>query len=288
MVQYGIFQQLTLLQPSLFYRLQFTVWFSNHLLIIIYILFLSVLSYGLGLWAMIVGFWVLLLFLFMIYVNLIRHKLKNPYPEKTQGGLFQKMLGTHHAKIGYSYWFLIHLKESRPFLLLLTKLVALVILNLFFYAFYTGDYDLRWLQFGVLCSAYIHLPIWQEKKDFEQEKLYSFLNLPITIFQKSRFHSYSTLQILALELMFLLYQCFRMQDISALASLLFLMFSLNLGVFSLVSLTKELSHLSRNAIITFFMLFIFVLFGVHGMIISLICLAFFFKSIHSSYRTGIN
>src|SRR5690606_14589951 len=133
--------------------------------------------------------------------------------------------------------------------------------------------------------AYINLPIWQEKKEFTQQKLSSFCNLPLSVFQKFKYHSYSTLQILFPDLVFLLYQYLQMQDISEWSSLLFLMFSLNLGIFSLASLTKELSNLSRNAIITFFILFILILFGVHGMIISLICLAFFFKSIHSPYRT---
>jgi hypothetical protein len=123
-----------------------------------------------------------------------------------------------------------------------------------------------------------------EKKEFEQEKLAYFLNLPRPFLRKAWLHFYSTLQILAPELLYLLIHFPDLPDVRQALSLLLLLISLNLGLYALINATKSSAYLPRNAVISFFSLFFLVIFGFPGLLFSGLALAGFLVSIRSGYN----
>jgi hypothetical protein len=281
-LKYRVFHQLALLKPTDFSGNEFVVWVCNHLLLFIYSSFFTYLSIQNGYWFQPLLLWLLLTGMFFAHKTLLFSMLSRPLPD--QKATILKRYRLKHIPIKRVYWLMVHLKENRPLLLFACKILLLILLKLFFYSFSTGAYDERWLQFGLLCVAFINFPIWLEKKEFEQEKLAYFLNLPRTFLRKAWLHLNSTLLILAPEILYLIIQYPDLSGVVQFFSLVLLIISLNLGLYALINSTKAASDLPRNAVISFFSLFFLIIFGFPALVISALALVVFFKSIHSDYN----
>ncbi|EPR65533.1 hypothetical protein [Cyclobacterium qasimii] len=220
--------------------------------------------------------------MFFAHKDLLFSMLSRALPD--QKFIQLKPFGLKSIPLKRAYWLIVHLKENRPLLLLASKIFLLILLQLFFYSYTTDTYDERWLQFGMLCAVFINFPIWLEKKEFEQGKLGYFLNLPRPFLRKAWLHFYSTLQILAPELLYLLIHFPDLSDVRQVLSLLLLLISLNLGLYALINATKASAYLPRNAVISFFSLFFLIIFGFPVLLISGLGLAAFLVSIRSNYN----
>jgi hypothetical protein len=100
-------------------------------------------------------------------------------------------------------WILLSLRQDRPLLVLLTKATGLLLLNGFFYSFQSGGYDSRWLQFGILCVAYVQLPLIFEKTEKEITQQSWMLALPLTWKNKLGYQMGSLTLLAIPELFFL-------------------------------------------------------------------------------------
>jgi len=280
--KYRVFHQFGLFKPIDFSSIEFIVWVCNHLLLLIYASFFTWIALKNGYWFQPSLLWFLLAGMYYTHKSLLFTRLSRALPDQKSTVL--KRYGLNHLPIKRAYWLIVHLKENRPLLLFACKVLLLVLLKLFSYSYSTGAYDERWLQFGLLCAAFINFPIWLEKKDFEQEKLAYFLNLPRPFPGKVRDHLYSSLPILTPELLYLTIQYPDLSGVVQFFSLVLLIISLNLGLYTLINSTKAASDLPRNAIISFFSLFVLIIFGFPALVISALALVVFFKSIHSDYN----
>lgn len=102
-----------------------------------------------------------------------------------------------------STWILLSLRQHRPILVLLTKACGLLLLNGFFYSFQSGSYDWRWLQFGILCLAYVQLPLIFEKTEKEITQQSWILALPLSWKNKLGYQMGSLILLIIPELFFL-------------------------------------------------------------------------------------
>ncbi|KEO72483.1 hypothetical protein [Anditalea andensis] len=278
---YQVFHQMALFKSSDFSSYQLVIWVYNHLLLIIYVIFLSFLSVKIGYWFQPVLLWVTLSGMASAHRIFLYYALARPLPD--HGSNLLKKFTRKSYSISSVYWLIMHLKENRLWLLLACKLMVLILLKMFYYSYSTGAYDARWIHFSVLCAAFINLPIWLEKKEFERSPLKIFLNLPRPIFIKAGVHLVSTLLIIAPEIMYVIFQYPYLSNIQQLLSILLLSLSLNLGIIALINFTKEASHLSRNVTIKFFTLFLLIIFGFPVIFVSLMAIVIFIFSIRSPY-----
>ncbi len=280
--QYKVFHQIGLFKPNLFFRNQVSIWFSNHIILILYTAFLSMLCIGLKLWHILILLWLVLILLFSIFSVLIFYQLRNPLKEiniKSSAVLVRRSF-----KIPYNFWLLNHLKENRPMLLLVSKLASLFLLNLFFSSYYSGGYDSRWLQFAILCVSFVNLPLLIEKRDFENSALSYFLSIPSSFFKKSKSHFLQTLFLIFPELIFIIFQTV-LSDISSLTvSLLLFITTLHLGLYGLLNYFSDPTKLGKYAFMAFFIQFFSILYGFPTWALAMPLLFLWFISIKSNYK----
>ncbi|MBK6267286.1 hypothetical protein JKA74_19750 [Marivirga sp. S37H4] len=271
---YLVFHQMALFPPVVFYKTQLYSWLANYQLILIYTAFLSIQSILLGLWAVIILLWLTMVALYIISTGFIFHQLKKTYPDPKArfAGTWVKSFQLH-----YHFWFPVHLIHKRPLLLLGAKSLSLLMLNLFFSSYYSGGYDLRWLQFGIICASFINYFHWEEKSNFENKQLSYFRNMPMSIGEKAFGHFLAFIQVLIPELLFLLYQLTTVSNTIGGFTLLLLLVALNAGLYGLIHSTKNKNNLTRNSFIAFFSLFFIVLFGIPAPLIILLCMITFVK-----------
>jgi hypothetical protein len=100
-------------------------------------------------------------------------------------------------------WVLLSLRQNRPILLLITKAFSLLLMNGFFFSFQSGNYDLRWLHFAILCVAFIQFPLILEKTEKELEQQTWILSLPLTIPVKLFYQLGSLILLVLPEIFFL-------------------------------------------------------------------------------------
>ncbi|PZX52134.1 hypothetical protein LV84_03543 [Algoriphagus ratkowskyi] len=253
------------------------VWLANHAILLLYASLLTYVGFEIGDLAKLPILWGFLVVVFLIDISLLYSKVKKPFPDHV------RVRSRWFKKLNFEYWFLMHLRENRTMLILAVKLISIILLNGFFYSFHSGDYDLRWLEFGLLCACYAHFPIWLEKNEFESEQLTYFQNMPVRVALKLRQHSTTIIIILLPELILLIYKYGNRETLLNLAFLLLLFLALNMGIFGLIKIRKNYSNSLSAAYLVFFILFILVIFGVHPIMISMISLIPFFISIRSSY-----
>lgn len=158
-------------------------------------------------------------------------------------------------------WILLSLRQHRPILVLLSKAGGLLLLNGFFYSFQTGGYDLRWLQFGILCVAYIQLPLVIEKTEKEIEQQSWTLALPLTWKGKLSYQMGSLILLIIPELFFLVWKGVISTSFEKMVlGILLLTFISALHL--LVYRKKESSSFPNFATAMFFGLFIAIIFNV--------------------------
>ncbi|MEN2281439.1 hypothetical protein AAGF08_04810 [Algoriphagus sp. SE2] len=274
---YWIFQKLSFLPFSKFSKDFISIWFTNHTLILLYSLIISYVGIKNGAWDKVVFLWISILILTLVTLYSTYKTLHRYYPEKR----------IHQTRIirikPYFLWFSFHLKENRPLLLLAVKITSLILLNGFFYSYFSGGYDMRWLAFGLLISSYFHYPIWQEKVEFSEYQLYVFKNLPRT-FRTKLFQEFSTMTVLVLpELLLLFYQGRGITSIGNQFSLSFFWVTLQLGIYGLCIFDKKKINLNIP-FIAFLLVFLSILFGVELLFLSIIFLIFYTRSIYSPYQ----
>ena len=159
-------------------------------------------------------------------------------------------------------WIFFHLKNHRPLLFLLSKLVSLVLLNGFFFTYLSGDYDFRWLQFGVLCVSFVQFFLLIEKSNFERLSLSWTLTLPFSIFKKSGNHLGNFVLIIGPELLFLAWRGGNELQAIDTSSLIIFLISLLMGIYGLILQKSESSQFHFWIFGGFALLFLSILFGV--------------------------
>ncbi|WP_146613768.1 hypothetical protein [Algoriphagus yeomjeoni] len=253
------------------------VWVSNHLLILLYGALLSFVAIGINTGGKLVLLWIFIAGIFLADLTLTYLKLKKPFPD------FIRVRSTIFKKLKFQFWFLMHLREKRTLLILGVKLFSIILLNGFFYAFSTGRYDLRWLEFGLLCASFAHFPIWLDKHAFESGQLSYFYAMPLRFGWKFKQHSTTILLILLPEFMLLIYKIGSIENLANLLFLLFLFQGLNMGIYGLIKGRKALSESLTSGYLAFFILFLLVIFNLQPLIIAAICLVPFVLAVRSRY-----
>lgn len=276
-IRYRIFHQLAFLSWRQLSWNFLPVWLANHGLILLYTILLTYVGFEIGHMAKLPILWLFLAGVFLTDITLIYSKLKRSFSDHIR--VRSRML----KNLNFEFWFLIYLREKRTMLILGVKLVSIFLLNGFFYIFSSGGYDLRWLEFGLLCAAYAHFPIWLDKSGFESQQLTYFHNMPVSKGMKLRQHSTTMILILLPELALLIYKYGSKETLADLSYLLLLFIGLNMGIYGLIKLKKEHSSAITSAYLAFFILFLLVILGVHPVLISLIGTVSFFIAIRSPY-----
>ncbi|SFT90339.1 hypothetical protein SAMN04489724_2685 [Algoriphagus locisalis] len=274
---YRIFHQLGFFNWSQLGRSFLPVWLANHALIVAYSVLLTYVGVGIQAEGKLGILWIFLLGLFVADISILYFKLKKPFPEST------RVRSAIFKKLRFEFWFLMHLNENRTLLFLAVKIISIFLLNGFFYFYSGGGYDLRWLEFGLLCAAYTHFPIWLEKAAFESEQLSYFHNMPISFSRKLWQHSIAILLILFPELVLLVYKFDTVQNLPDLFFLLILLISMNMGIYGLIKWRKAIEKALKLGYLVFFFLFLLVIFGLPPLAISALCLIPFFVSVRSRY-----
>lgn len=249
----------------------------NHVLILLYAILLSYVGIGINTGGKLVILWIFILWIFFANITLTYSSLKKPFPDyiRVRSRLFKKL--------NFEFWFLMYLREKKTLLILAVKILSILLLNGFFYFFYSGGYDLRWLEFGLLCASYAHFPFWLEKEAFESQQLTYFHNMPVSYGMKLRRHSTAVVAILLPELVLLVHKYGTIENLSDLFFLLILLISLNMGIYGLIKLRKNQKNALKSAYLVFFLLFLLVIFGVHPAIISASCLISLLIALRSKY-----
>lgn len=257
---YLVFHQLGLFDETSFIRYQFVVWSYNHLLPILYTVFLSIQCIRHGEWTTLLLFWLFLALMFGLYVVFLLKTVRSPYPDVRSLSIkFNQKISFRVKRV---FWTLVYLIRERTLLVLGSKCVSLLLLNLFFYSFSLGDYDERWLYFGMTCVSLAHFFIWREVAAFEDSKMAYFKNMPVSNRKIAMQHSFTTIQLLAPELLLLFSKLFLLGDIVDALELAGLLVALGVGFYSMVRLTKNEAFLARNVLSMFFVLVVLILYNV--------------------------
>lgn len=276
--RYRIFQNLAQLSSSSFLKFHLGVWLQNYFALWVYSILLSFVGLNQGNFLKVLFIWIGLLVLFALGALIIRQKVKSPIPELKirRSRLF--------PVLPYTFWYLAHLKSDRPLLLLGIKAISILILNGFLYSFGSGSYDLRWVQFGILCAAFIHIPIWLDKVEFEQDQLTYFRNLPRTVTRKISVHLSNAFLILLPEALLIGlkfgWYSLRIDQVVLICA----WFALNLGLFGLIQWKRSQNDWSRIAVVSFFVLFVLTIYNFPLGILAAILFLVFYKAISSPYH----
>lgn len=274
---YRVFHQLGFMSWRQLTRNILPSWLANHALILVYTILLSYVAIGMNAGGKLLMLWIFIAGIFAIDIVLTYSKLKKPFPD------FIRIRSNFLKNLRFEYWFLIYLKEKKTLLILGVKLVSIILLNGFFYTFSTGGYDLRWLEFGILCASFTHFPIWLEKHAFESGQLSYFHSMPLRFGWKLRQHSTTISLILFPELLLLIYKSGIQDELASLIFLLLLFLTMNMGIYGLIKLRNGLSESIQSAYLVFFILFLAVIFGIHPLLISAFCLISFLLAVRSRY-----
>ncbi|WP_339869978.1 hypothetical protein [uncultured Algoriphagus sp.] len=274
---YRIFHQLGFFTWPQLARNFLPVWLANHALILAYSVLLTYVGIGIHAGVKLGLLWLFLIGIFLADITLLYFKLKKPFPEST------RVRPAIFRNLSFEFWFLMHLRENRTLLVLAVKIISIFLLNGFFYFYFGGGYDLRWLEFGLLCAAYVHFPIWLEKDGFESAELSYFHNMPLSYSRKIWQHSVPILLILFPELALLVFKFGTLENIPDLVFLLILLIAINMGIYGLIKLRNEQEKALKLGYLVFFFLFLLVIFGIHPLIISALCLLPFLVSVRARY-----
>ncbi|HSF53230.1 MAG TPA: hypothetical protein VLA71_05735 [Algoriphagus sp.] len=276
--EYHFYHQTGLLSRRILGKNWAIVWLSTHVFPIIYLIFLSYFGVEKQTWDLLAILWISVVSGCLINLIFIYNSLLHPLKETV---LVRPKWNWPLPRIS---WFGLELRQNRPLLLLLTKTLSIVLLNGFFISYQTGTYDLRWLEFGILCIAYLHIPILLEKNEFENQKLSWFRSLPLPLFEKVLNHLGSLAIVLLPELIFLFWRSLQLGKMEFVLILPLNLISILVGLLGLIYWkTKEFSII-RFSIGAFFLIFLSILFAVPWVILVVGFTLFFFSQIRSPYQ----
>jgi len=276
--RYRVFHSLAFLSVPKLLKIFLGIWSKTHALLLIYTIFLTFVAINSGGLIKPILLWLILVGIFSIDFWIIYSKIRRPFPERviSKSVLF--------PKIGFEFWFVKHLSSKRPILLLGEKFISLLLLNGLIISFESGNYDLRWIAFGLLSTAFLHYPIWLEKVRFETAELSWFLNLPRSMALKTRQHLVSFMILLLPELILIgLKFSSTAQPFDSLNLSLFFI-AMNFGLYGMVVFQSENINWTKIMIGAFFLIFLLILFSIPFWLTALLGLAAFFFPVKSSYR----
>ncbi len=252
--EYLIFHQLGLFSTLDFRRFWSQILLLNFSPFLGYFLFLSYFAWEQK--ALFLGMLLWLLSFGVIFFNfiLIQKTLHQPLKETI----------IHRPSVRWTFprftWIILSIRNHRPILFLLTKAFSLLLLNGFFFSFQSGDYDIRWLQFGVLIVTYVQLPLILEKSDRELTHQSWTLGLPLSLDSKLGYQLGSLAMLVFPELLFLVWKGLISSNFeNLLLAILLLSFSCALQV--LVYRKRESSSFPNLASAMFFGLFLAIIFN---------------------------
>lgn len=255
---YLVFHQLGLVPKKDFRSFWTQIILGNHSPLLVYFFFLSYFAWeqnkpvsGIILWLTVFG---VLGFNFWKIRKTLGHPLKEVVVKR--------------PKVRWTFprftWIILSLRQSRPLLFLLTKGLSLLLLNGFYLSFQSGNYDFRWLQFGVLCVSYFQLPLIFEKTEREVVQQTWILALPLTLYHKLSYQ-FGSLALLAFpELFFLGWKGLNSSLPYEYALLGALLLSFMAALQVLVYQKKESLSFPNLTSVLFFLLFLGIIFGLPG------------------------
>ena len=252
--EYLIFHQLGLFSTLDFRRFWSQILLLNFSPFLGYFLFLSYFAWEQK--ALFLGMLLWLLSFGVIFFNfiLIQKTLHQPLKETI----------IHRPSVRWTFprftWIILSIRNHRPILFLLSNAFSLLLLNGFFFSFQSGDYDIRWLQFGVLIVSYVQLPLILEKSDRELTHQSWTLGLPLSLDSKLGYQLGSLAMLVFPELLFLVWKGLISSNFeNLLLAILLLSFSCALQV--LVYRKRESSSFPNLASAMFFGLFLAIIFN---------------------------
>ncbi|WP_074223036.1 hypothetical protein [Algoriphagus halophilus] len=274
---YWIFSKLAFLSFPKYCKRLIPVWISNHLFPLFYALIVLYQGIFLRFWERSI---LLLTFIFLIgfvhlYLGFIEIK-----KFKIVSGVSGKKV---KRKRPFIVWFYFHLQEERPLLLLLSKLFSLFVLNGFFYTYYQGGYDERWLLFGMLITSFIHFPLWLDKSEFTHRKLSIFNNLPFSLGFKLKNELRTTCIFILPEIGLMLFQGLETWGLWRCLIWAIYWIGLNLGLISMCRLKFQTSRFQLLPIWSFFGAFLAIIYSTPALLFALIPFAFFLHQIRRPY-----
>lgn len=275
---YLVFHQLGLWPKVVLVKFWTGIWIANHFILLVYLIFLSYFGVEKQAWDLLFFLWTTVFITLLFSWFRIYKALSSTIPEKKWQKTFR------HIRPPRFTWLSIHLRQERPLLALGTKILCLILLSGFFNSYSSGIYDIRWLQFGTLAIVFLHFPILLEKVEFENEKLAILKNLPLRISQKATNHFWSLTIVLFPELLFLLWNGPKFLGPMEVAELVFLFLSLTIGLLSQISFSKRKDFPLQYLIGSFFLFFLFILFGIPGWGIGMFSIGIFFIDIRDPFE----
>ncbi|OOG77871.1 hypothetical protein [Algoriphagus sp. A40] len=275
--EYQVFHQTALIPFRDFAKKWAVIILANHFILIAYLVFLSYFGIEKQAWTPLLLLWAVVGFSLALPILLIYRYLGKPLKEAVL------IRPRWEGKLPRITWFPLELRQNRPILLLLTKGLSLLLLNGFFLSFRSGNYDHRWLEFGILCVSFFHIPILLEKNEFENSRMAWFRNLPSPFLPKLLTHLGTLVLILFPELLFLFWKVLPLFAPDRLISLPLLLIS---GVIALLALIYRYPdrYFYRVAFGSFFGCFLVLLFGVPWIFPVLAFVIFFGFQIRSPFQ----
>jgi hypothetical protein len=252
--EYHIFHQTALLPFRDFAKNWTVIILANHVILIAYLAFLSYFGIEKQAWIALLLLWTMVGCSLALPILLIYRYLSRPLKEAVL------IRPRWKGKLPRITWFALELRQNRPVLLLLTKGLSLLLLNGFFLSFRSGSYDHRWLEFGILCVSFFHIPILMEKNEFENSRMAWFRNLPSSFIPKLLTHLGTLVLILFPELLFLFWKGLPQFATDTLFALPLLLVSVVMALLALIYRYPERSFY-RVAFGFFFGCFLLLLFG---------------------------
>lgn len=252
--EYHVFHQLGLFSPTDFKRFWSQILLLNFSPFLGYFLFLSYFAWEQKAHFLGISLWMLSFAVIFFNFIIIQKTLQQPLKETI----------IHRPSVRWTFprftWIILSIRNHRPILFLLTKAFSLLLLNGFFFSFQSGDYDIRWLQFGVLIVSYVQLPLILEKSDRELTHQSWTLGLPLTLDSKLGYQLGSLALLVFPELLFLIWNRLISSSFEHLL-LAILLLSLSCVLQVLVYRKRESSSFPNMAAAMFFGLFLAIIFS---------------------------
>lgn len=276
--EYKIFHQIGLFKQPDRFQIWLKIILTNLIFFLFYFLFVSFYGVQENAWVLVFLLWFSVILGIGLNLWEINRAQEKPIPE----------IILKRPKVNWnlprSSWLILELRQNRPLLFLLTKILSLAFLNGFFVSFDSGIYDIRWMQFGVLAVSFLQIPILMEKAEFELVKQSWFISIPFRSIEKFSYHFLSIILVSFPELLFLIWKGVYPFKGFEFLSLPFLFLGNQLILLGIHYWKFGSSYLSNWLIASFFILFLIVIFGIPWFVICGLSLIFFFYQTRSPYH----
>lgn len=276
--EYLIFHHLGLLPKTEFLKWWSKIILANYSLTLAYLLFLSHFAWELNNWSHGLILWLTVVGMVFFTFTKIRKTVSNPLSES-----IIRRPPIHRTFPRFS-WILLSVRQHRPLLLLLSKVLSLLLLNGVYYSFQTGIYDFRWLEFGTLVLAYTQLPLLLEKAESEIKEQSWLLSLPLKVSHKAGYHLGSIALLILPELLFLGWKGWNSGALTDYLILSVLTLAFLIALHLLVYWDGLSTTFVQKLAGVFFLFFFAILFGLPWLLLCMPIVILFHLHLRSSYR----